>query len=261
MAATEVSKGKSICGEGQPLDAIHLIATGSVKASFPGGELILKKGDVVGLCDIAFDSHFFSYTTVENSSFISIPVKNKNALVALSKSNPDIARMMFNSMINQVFQFMAAYAKTKETCSGMYSKITSLYDTYVGICSKNNFSPRSLPQFENLTEFLLDEDVNPWVLPYYVAMKDFPPELKNLLASKSGFFNGFLNQASTDIHSAFSIYETMEDYMAENAEIFMQESRGDIFDLYLSLYGRVQHDTDDAKQVVAILNDIANYIK
>ena len=62
MATTEVSKGKSICGEGQPLEAIHIIIAGSVRASFPGGELILKKGDVVGLCDIAYDSHFFSYT-------------------------------------------------------------------------------------------------------------------------------------------------------------------------------------------------------
>lgn len=261
MAATDVSKGKSICGEGQPLEAVHIIVAGSVKASFPGGELILKKGDVVGLCDIAFDSHFFSYTTQEDSSFISVPVKNRNALVSLSKSNPDAARMMFTSMINQIFQFMTPYAKAKETCSGIYSKINSFYDIYVDICARNNFSPRSLPQFETLTEYTFDEDVNPWVLQYYLSIKDFPQELKNLLASTPGFFNGFINQASVDIHSAFSVLETMEDYIAENGAIFMEESRGDIFDLFLSVYGRLQHDSEDAKKVVEILKEITSYVK
>ena len=65
MAAQEVAKGKIICTEGQPLDAIHIIVAGSVKAHFSGGDIILKKGDIVGLCDVGSDSHFFTYTTLD----------------------------------------------------------------------------------------------------------------------------------------------------------------------------------------------------
>ncbi len=261
IMATDVAQGKSICGEGQPLDAIHIILAGSVKATFPGGELILRKGDVVGLCDIAFDSHFFNYTTLEQCSFVSMPVKNKNAIPNLCKTKPDAARMMLTSMINQVFQVLASYAKSKDTCTGLYGKITGLYDQYVGICTKNSFSARSLPQFEDLTEFTIEEDVNTWILPYYVAMKDFPIELKNLLASKPGYLNGFLNQASVDIHSAFSVCEVMSDYVEQNSCIMMQESRGDIFDLFLSLYSRLEHDSEDGKVVHDILTEIGSYVK
>ncbi len=261
MAATEVAKGKGICAEGQALDAIHIIVSGSVRAQFPGGEIVLKKGDVVGLCDIAFDSHFFSYVTLEQSSFVSFPIKSKNSIIAVLKSKPDTARMMYTSMINQVFMVMASYAKSKEACLNIHKEVTSLYEKYVDICAKNNISSRSLPQFDSLEELSLEEDVNPWVLPYYVSMKDFPPELKGILASKIGYINGFLNQASLDIHSAFSACETMSDYIRDNISIFIQESRVDIFDLYLALYSRLNHDTEDAKTVLDTLNSIAAFVK
>ena len=82
MAAKEVEKDKYICQEGQPLDSVHIIVSGSVKAHFQGGDIILKKGDVVGLCDIAYDSHFFTYQTLETSSFVSFPVKDKNSILS-----------------------------------------------------------------------------------------------------------------------------------------------------------------------------------
>ncbi|MCR5311434.1 MAG: cyclic nucleotide-binding domain-containing protein [Lachnospiraceae bacterium] len=261
MAATEVSGDKIICSEGQALDAIHIIVAGSVRAQFPGGEIILKKGDVVGLCDVAFDSHFFTYTTLEKSSFVSFPIKTKNSILAIIKSNPDTARMMYTSMINQVFSIMAIYAKSKEACDGIYKEITRLYSDYVDLCAHNSISARSLPQFDTLAELTLEDDVNSWILPYYVSMKDFSPELKTALSAKPGYINGFLNQASIDIHSAFSVCENMSDYIRENIATFIQESRLDLFDLFLSLYARLNHDSEDSAKTLNILNEIAAYVR
>ena len=67
MAAKETKKGNILYQAGQPLDNLHIIAGGKVRAFFPGGELLLGKGDVIGLCDLYQGSHSLSYETIEDT--------------------------------------------------------------------------------------------------------------------------------------------------------------------------------------------------
>lgn len=261
MAAQEIAKGKYIAMEGQPLDAIHIIATGSVKAQFPGGEIILKKGDVIGLCDIAFDSHFFSYSTLETSSFLSFPLKTKNSIRDLAKSNSEIAHMMYSSMINQALLVLTNYAKEKESCSALFTAISDFYEKYVSFCSKNNIISRSLPTLESLAKMSLDEDLPEWMVGYYAAFHDFPNELRNNLSEKSAYLQGFLSRTSEDIHSVFSVLEAMNDYRTEQGSIFLNESEMDLFDLFTTLLFRLKQDSADAKEISTIIEDLLSFAK
>ena len=109
MAAKEIDKDKVICSQGQALNAIHVVVSGSVTAKFDGGSIILKKGDVVGLLDIAYDAHSFTYVTTEVSSFVSFPIKDKSSVSNIVKLNPEVGKMMFTSMINQSAELMVLY--------------------------------------------------------------------------------------------------------------------------------------------------------
>lgn len=261
MAAKEVEKDKYICQEGQPLDSVHIIVSGSVKAYFQGGDIILKKGDVVGLCDIAYDSHFFTYQTLETSSFVSFPVNDKNSIANAIKVNPEVGKMMYTSMINQVMLVFNVYALARKSCAGLYKRVHEFYDEYLDICLHNNIISRTLPQFEELKELELEEEVSDWLFSYYASIKEFPQDLKHSLASRIPFLNGFLIKASKDIHSAFFAITAMHDYRLENTEIFMQESRLDIFDLYTSLLFRLKPGTPDAEKVLSSIKLMLSLIR
>ena len=142
MQTQQVSKDKYICTEGQSLDAIHIIASGQVKATFPGGEMILKKGDIVGLCDIAFDSHFFTYTTLEDCSFVSFAIKKEASIAEIVKANPEIAKMLYTSMLNQIYGVYGKYARQKENCKTLHKSIFDYYEKYVDFCSNYNVISR-----------------------------------------------------------------------------------------------------------------------
>ena len=250
MAAKEVAKDKIICSEGQSLDAIHIIVSGSVRARFAGCELTLRKGDVVGLADIAFDSHSFTYSTLETSSFVSFPIKGKNSIANVVKVNPEVAKMMFTSMINQIFLVFSTFIKSKDKCTSIYKSIGEYYDQYRDICSHNNVIARSLPMTESIEPFSIsDGELEDWIVSYYSSVKDFPQELKHSLASRSAFLNGFLLRGSEDIHRAFSSLTPMCDYIADTAAAFMQDSKLDLFDLYTSLLYRLKPGTPDAEKV------------
>lgn len=257
MAAKEVAKDKIIASEGQALDAVHIIVSGSVNAHFDGGDITLRKGDIVGLCDIAFDSHFFTYTTLETSSFVSFPFKGAATLANIVKVNPEVAKMMFTSINNQIFLIFATYLKSKEKCDSLYKKIKSLYDEYLDFCSHNNVISRSLPIIEDINPLSLEEnEIADWMFTYYSSVKDFPQELKHSLAARVPFLIGYLIKASTDIHSAFSACSAMGEYVNENGIAFMQESRLDLFDIYSSLLFRLKPGTPDADAVSKQIEDI-----
>ena len=61
MAAKEFPAGTQLIQSEQPINALHVIAKGTVKAAYPGGEFYLSKGDVIGVCELFYDSHFISY--------------------------------------------------------------------------------------------------------------------------------------------------------------------------------------------------------
>lgn len=261
MAAKEVDQGKYICQEGQSLDAIHIIVSGSVKAKFSGGEIVLKKGDVVGLCDIAYDSHFFNYITMEPSSFVSFAIKDKNSLIAITKANPEVGKMIYTSMINQVCLILANYARGKEACINQFKRVSEGYNQYVDFCMHNNVISRSLPSLDDFTPLNLEDDVADWILPYYVSIRDFPQEIKHNLSARVGYLNGFAIQASLDIHSAFSACAQMADYRHECNEMLMQDSGLDLFDLYTSLLFRLKPGTPDSDAVLKIIEEMIDFIK
>ena len=68
MAGIVLEKGKTIYSYGQPMTALHLITSGRVDVSYPGGSYPLGKGDVIGICEICSEIHLLSYTTLEDTT-------------------------------------------------------------------------------------------------------------------------------------------------------------------------------------------------
>lgn len=261
MVAKEVAKNKYISIEGSPLDAIHVIASGSVKASFQGFDIVLKKGDIVGLCDLAFDSNFFTYSTLENSSFVSFPIKNKDSLGEIISSNPEIGKTMLTSILNQFSLICEAYNKSKKSCISLYEQITVLYDAYTDLCNRNNVISRSLPSLDGFDEFHSEEEIQDWLIPYYNAFIELPQDVRFALSARSSFLTGFVLRTGTDIHSFFPLCDSMNDYLSENIRILMDESGIDLFDLFVSLKTRLKPGTPDADKVKNHLEEIADYLK
>jgi len=262
VAAKEIAKDKIICSEGQPFEASHIIASGSVRASFNGCEIILRKGEIIGLLDAAYDSHSFTYTTLEPCSFISIPVKNINAVIpALVNQNPDVAKRLCLSMINQVSLVHLCYLNMKKECRDLYAAIMATYEEYMNVCSKNGISARAISNYEILGEVPLENDVESWLFPYYEALKELAVQGISRFAAKADFLKGFINKASEDIHSTFQIFDDMNEYLNENSALFLQENRLDLFDMYTSMSYRLGPASSVYSDVTADIEKMIIFLK
>lgn len=261
MAAKEIAKDKIIQSEGQPVDALHIIAQGSVKASFNGCDVILKKGEIVGLLDAAFDSHSFTYTTLEPSSFVSVPVKDMNNFIKMAVAqNQDIAKRLCVSMLSQTGLINTCYINMKNECAALYKTILSYFDTYQSICNKNGVIARTIPH-EDFEEVSLDNDIDGWTFSFYESLKELASSDLGKYSEKPAFLIGLLNKASSDIHSAFQFFDDMNEYLNDNTSLLFGESRLDIFDLFTSLAYRLDPSSAAFAEVNEHIEKIAAFLK
>ena len=64
------SAKQMIIQEGADNTTFYIVANGSVTASVSGHEIVLKKGDIVGIFDITSPVHTYSYTAAEDCALI-----------------------------------------------------------------------------------------------------------------------------------------------------------------------------------------------
>ena len=261
MAAREITTGTVIETEGQPLSSLYLIASGTVKASFPGGEITLKKGDIVGLADVNYDSHYFTYTALENVTALVFPFRNKNTVRDLCASNLEITRTFYTSMVNQMLLVLTCYARLRTNCDDIYDQAMDYYEKYMDICARNSISARSLPQFDNYSKLSIEEDIEDWLLGYYASLREFPDDIKHALPDYPAFIIGFLFRASEDIHSTFMACTSMQEYYRDKADIFLQENGIDMFDLYTSLLFRLRQDSPGVDSLTKSIDEIIKFVK
>ncbi|MDE6737752.1 MAG: cyclic nucleotide-binding domain-containing protein [Lachnospiraceae bacterium] len=252
MAVKEFPAGTLLVQSEQAINALHVIAKGTVRATYPGGEFYLYKGDVIGVCELFFDSHFITYRTEEPSSVASYPF-NTAQLSAIIRANPDMAQRIVTSMFKQLQEILDQYELACFDCNNFYHYLMDSYEGYLSFCTKHNISARALPGLETLSELVLEEDVAGWIGGYYSQLRKLITGTP-IKEQDADFLQGLLLKASQDIYGVISVCRVLYDYKSEIINLLMSENRLDFFDLYASLLYRIGAHADDSTTLIATIS-------
>ncbi|MBD5503685.1 MAG: cyclic nucleotide-binding domain-containing protein [Lachnospiraceae bacterium] len=252
MAVKEFPAGTLLVQSEQAINALHVIAKGTVRATYPGGEFYLDKGDVIGVCELFFDSHFITYRTKESSSIASYPFSTAQ-LSAIIRANPDMAQRIVTSMFKQLQEILDQYELACFDCNNFYHYLMDSYKGYLSFCTKHNISARTLPGLETLSELVLEEDVAGWIGGYYSQLRKLVTETP-VKEQDADFLQGLLLKASQDVYGVISVCRVLYDYKSEIINLLMSKNRLDFFDLYASLLYRIGAHADDSTTLIAAIS-------
>lgn len=251
MAVKEFPAGTQLIQSEQNLTALHVIAKGSVCATYPGGTFYLKKGDVIGVCELFFGSHFISYETEDLTGIASYPCTAAQ-LSALMQKSVDLTNMIVSSLFRQFREIYDQYELMSFDSENIYHYLMDRYEEYKSLCVKHGITPRALPDMEELAPLTLEEDLDRWLDGYYEQLTGMVTE-KSSKFHNTDFLAGVVIKADLDIHRIVSICRIFYDYKAEIAHLLMNENHLDLFDLYASLLYRIgSNDTDSTTLIAAI---------
>lgn len=251
MAAKEFPMGTLLIQSEQPISALHLITKGSVRAFYPGGEFYLNKGDVIGVCELAYDSYFISYQAVEDISLASYACTDGH-LSELLRAKSDLSNLIVSSLFRQLKEILDQYELTKFDCDNFYQYLMKSYSEYGRFTAKHGIATRVLPGLEDVTEMELEDDVPDWLNSYYGQLQRI---MKSITAKAqiADFILGMLLKTSQDVYEIFSVCRELYEYKAEIAGLLMNENKLDFFDLYASILYRIGAHDEDSTAITAAL--------
>lgn len=252
MAIKEFPAGTQLIQSEQNLTALHVVAKGSVCATYPGGTFYLKKGDVIGVCEIFFGSHFFTYVTEEATGIASYPCTAAQLPLLMQKS-VDLTNMIIASLFRQFHEIYDQYELMRFNCENFYHYLLDRYEEYKSFCVKHGITPRALPDMEDLAPLTLEEDLESWLDGYYEHLRALVTG-KSSKFHKLDFLAGVIMKTDQDIHRILSICRAFYDYKAEIAHLLMNENQLDFFDLYTSLLYRIGSQDENSTTLRAAIS-------
>ena len=245
------SAKQTIIQEGTDNKIFYIIAGGSVTAGVSGHEIILKKGDIVGIFDITSPVHTYSYTAAEDCALIPYPFSGTDSLITLLNNNPDLRKLFILSFCRNIV-FLIREAQTSfSDCNEIYQYILQLSAEYHSMCLSIGLPSKTLPFMEELQA--MDEDDMPpfYMEDYYASMRKIISELAT--AVPSHFVYGFLVKSQEDVGKMLSLSEKLAQSQKNYAHALLNEDFLDLFDLYCDLFFRARSNGAKADDIDAAI--------
>ncbi len=90
MAIIRIENGQLICQAGDALKELYVIGEGNVRAVFPGGGLMMRKGDIIGIQDIKSGVHSCTYLAATDAALVPYPYSGLEQLLTLFQAKPNV---------------------------------------------------------------------------------------------------------------------------------------------------------------------------
>lgn len=257
MAGTMLKAGTKVYEYGQPVTALHLIASGKVAAFYPGGQYELGKGDVIGICEICSEFHFISYMVKEDVMVLTYPITNVEGLGDFLQDHQDIARFFLLSTFRQLNELQNLCSISHLECSNLYRELLADCEKYSQLSSRFRIPAKPLEGMDELTAYLNDESPDLWLSEYYAGMMRIysGPNCKEIL-QESAVSLGFLRKCSLDFRKTYSSTDEQHRYRMQLSHFYFNSEENDLFDRFMGLAHKLGADCEEFKEVLQIIERI-----
>lgn len=262
MAGIDLQKNTVIYQAGQPMTALHLIVSGRVNVSYPGGKYVLGKGDVIGLCEITSEIHYLNYTAAENVNILTYPYSNSDTLLDLLQKHSDVARLFLISAFRQINMLLNRCDISEMTSSDLFSGLVQYYMKYKGICARYRIAPETLPGFESVDTGAIEQRSEVWLSHYYQGLLQTVSDSGHArIPWNPAVAYGFLHKTSTDFHKTYTLLEERYHYQKQLLQLYINDSSQDLFGLMTGLYHKLPGDSSEQQQVYAQIEEIISTLQ
>lgn len=244
---------------GSPCNTIYLIEEGTVLISYSNKTYRLAKGDIVGVADIALESHLFSYSAKGNVSAVPFPFDGLDGLLSLMDKNPLLCKAMMNSVTTTMCLMMDSYHQSLESCKELCSHVLTVADFYQGTCKDLGYTPKMLPFSEELATMRVKNEIDFWMDEFYKNIRNIINQSGVELSSN--FVYGFIAKCGDDIVKILELEDKLSSMGETFASYLVNEDYIDYYEMYANLYFKATADGHDAGFVKDIMDKIMDNLK
>ncbi|MDR0221571.1 MAG: cyclic nucleotide-binding domain-containing protein, partial [Lachnospiraceae bacterium] len=239
---------------GHPLDSLQLILEGTVSAAYDGGEILLSKGDCLGLAGVFSNTHLMTVRAVTQVTVASYAYDGE-FMQFLGKLPPEVKGYFASSISRQIRELLSKYKMKKSDSMYSYNFYTHSYARYAKMCENHSMSPRTLPGQEDIAPLLIEEDIDPWLGGYYDCIIELLTNTPYPARISLEFYCGLIMVMSRSISRLIILINLVHEYSQNIMRFFINEEHLDFFEMFTAAYFRIYHLADKEKPDPALIDD------
>ena len=261
MEKKQFNEGTVLAEVGQPIDKLYLILEGNVTATFEwGDEMGMQKGQVIGIAGLCHGHYRYTAKCATKVIAAVYPYAGEE-ITTLLKRHPETRNYFTASITRQLLELTTRYKQKKEECNLLFNTFNETYNYYVKLCEGNGISVRSLPHQEDLEEFHVDYDLEPWAEGFHKTLYSLISKAPDPGKISLEFFGGYIIKMGRSIFNLVSISKQVTEYRANIFEMFINEERLDLFELVSAAFLRVYVLADKTKPKTDKMDELINLIR
>ena len=246
-----IKAGTILSEEGQNFYERYLIMKGTVKAENAGCHLVLRAGDIVGLCEANYNEAFFTYQVESDLSVFPLPGKQSELRSALEK-NKDAVRYVQSSLFRQINDIGSRCRLLKVEVDNLWQYLESCYDSYKVFCREEASEGEILPGYEELQKPEFKDAPPEWMQGYYATLEQMM-SIWDHNNTDMDFVYGFVMKGSNDMQRMILYCKEAQAFREELCNYLINEDGVDLFGMFSNLYLGKMEEGNVASEKLASL--------
>ena len=251
------SRGQIIFEAGSPITTLGLIASGRVAAVYPGGAMMLERGDVAGITDVINETFFLGYKAVADTVIIRYPYTTPEALEQLFSQHTDFARVALCSMFKQITGLLGQCQKSEHHTTDLHQKLTGDISFYEDMCRKYRIKAEEITEVNDLDLFMIEESSDTWLVDYYSGLdKLYQSEAGRTVIEDVSVTMGMVRKGSLDARKAYQLLDNYFSFRQEMAGIYFKPEGNDFYGKLTDLFFRMNPSHSETMELHRALSRI-----
>nr|WP_315101082.1 cyclic nucleotide-binding domain-containing protein [uncultured Catonella sp.] len=245
MSEFIVKAGETFTTAGKSIDKIWIIKSGRVRVECAGGSYELSPGDVIGVCEVFLEVHFFNYVAIEDTTAYTYPLVSVESVDSIINSNPDIARIFIRSCIRQITKLIDSYRTEQVRCNEIYDSLKACYNIYVNLVSYVGLELKRNEDIESLEAYSNNEEIDFWLSGYYEGLgRIYAGENYKHLISEPDISIGMLRKGCLDARKAVQLMGDRYQFVKKCLNHYFLGEDGGLFNKLLEVFERFSADAN-----------------
>lgn len=258
MAETvEYKRGQTIAEAGGAMTSLGLVISGRVAAVYPGGAMMLERGDVIGITEVVNEVHFLGYKAASDATVIPYPYSNLENLEELMSGHMDFARVSLCSMFKQITGLLGQCQISEIHTGDLLQKMGRDISFYIDICRKLRIKAKDIEGVNELDTYLVEESSDTWLADYYSGLcKLYQSENGKTVTADLSVTMGMLRKGSLDARKAYQLLDNYFSFRQELGAVYFKQSGDDLYGTLTETFFRLKPGSGDMADLRKMLTRI-----
>lgn len=262
MAVLKLGKGERFVKKGSKVTELFWIVQGSVQQILKNEDILIEKGNIIGLAEKVNEIFPYDYVTNEECVIYSYPYENEEDLMKTFSAQPKNAPIFAMSAARGANRALQRYMDYLTLSKNLYLVSNELYRQYKIICNKLKIEPKEFSKIDYFEPMELEHTITKSKIDYFNALSKLSLEdIQNFYGKNDALILGEMTFAGECMEQGISMFEDMKQYLLDYQDILLSDNKDDLFGLYFDLMKRAAARGLDTKLFQDKLKYIMDFVQ